>query len=47
MTAGEHAGRECGNLTLLSPAMVQRVLDGNEPEGWSVNGLGREVEVLW
>jgi len=35
------------NLTLLSPEMVRRVLDGTEPEGWSVNGLGRDVEVLW
>ena len=35
------------NLTILSPAMVRRVLDGTEPEGWSVNGLGREVGVLW
>ena len=35
------------NLTLLSPAMVRRVLNGTEPEGWSVNGLGREVSAVW
>jgi predicted transcriptional regulator len=35
------------NLTLLSPAMVRRVLDGTEPEGWSVNGLGLSISVSW
>ena len=35
------------NLTLLSPAMVRRVLDGTEPDGWSVNGLGQNLSVSW
>ena len=35
------------NLTLLSPAMVRRVLDGTEPEGWSANGLGQNVSAVW
>ena len=35
------------NLTLLSPAMVRRVLDGTEPEGWSVNGLVQVVQAVW
>jgi hypothetical protein len=35
------------NLTLLSPSMALRVLDGSEPEGWSVNGLLRDVPIHW
>ena len=35
------------NLTLLSPSMVRQVLDGSEPEGWSVNGLSQSIPVSW
>jgi len=35
------------NLTLLSPRMARRVLDGTEPEGWSRRGLSRDVPMQW
>ena len=35
------------NLTLLSPAMVRRVLDGAEPEGMSLETTIQGVPVLW
>jgi len=35
------------NLSLLSPALVRRVLDGTEPEGVSLKGLGRGIPIRW
>jgi hypothetical protein len=35
------------NLTLLSPEMVRRVLDGKEPEGMSLKGLARDLLGDW
>lgn len=35
------------SLTLLSPGMVRQVLDGIEPEGVSLKGLGQSISAMW
>jgi len=35
------------SLTLMSPRMVKSVMNGNEPDGMSVEGMAREMPVLW
>ena len=34
-------------LTLLAPATVEAILDGQQPEGMSLPGLMKGVEVVW
>ena len=34
-------------LTFMSPVMVEKILDGNEPDGVSLEKLAREMPVVW
>ena len=34
-------------LTFMSPKMVEQILDGDEPEGVSMEKLGREIPLVW
>ncbi len=34
-------------LTFMSPKMVEQILDGDEPEGVSMEKLGREIPLMW
>jgi len=34
-------------LTLLAPGIIEAILAGNEPDGFSLNQLTREIPMLW
>jgi len=34
-------------LTLLAPDIIEAILDGNEPSGFSLNSLAEAIPEIW